>query len=102
MRAPSWPSVPPFVGDSVLAAALAVGALLELWLGGQGTPFLVLALVGTVPLALRRRYPLVVVLVVFGAVVALTLAGTDFFSYAQLLGMLVATYTVAAHASTGR
>jgi signal transduction histidine kinase len=36
------------------------------------------------------------------AVAALTLAGTDFFSYAQLLAMLVATYTVAAHATAPR
>jgi signal transduction histidine kinase len=58
--------------------------------------------VGTAPLALRRRYPLAVVVVVMGAVAALTAVGTDFFSYAQLLGMLVATYTVAVHATTAR
>jgi signal transduction histidine kinase len=102
MRAPSL-SVRPVVADGALAVALALLALLELWLHGRGTPLLVLvALAGTAPLAVRRRVPLAVVLVVFGAVVALTLAGTNFFSYAQLLGMLIATYTVAVHATAGR
>ena len=100
MRAPS---VRPEVGDAVLAAVLVVAAQWELWLTGQSTPlFAAIALAGTAPLALRRRFPLTVVVVVMGAVVALTLAGTDVFSYAQLLSMLIATYTVAAHATAAR
>ena len=38
----------------------------------------------------------------FGALAGLSLAGTDFFTYAQLLGMLVASYSVAAHATGDR
>lgn len=103
MRAPAWPSAHPLVGDSVLAAVLVVAALLELWLGGEATPLLVaVAVLQTVPLALRRRFPLGVAVVVFVPLAALVLAGTDFFSYAQLLAMLVASYTVAAHATQDR
>jgi signal transduction histidine kinase len=86
------------VVDAVLAAALLVAAQGELWLGGYGTPLhTAVAVVGTAPLALRRRFPFGVLVVVMAALAALTVAGTDFFSYAQLLGMIVATYTVAAH-----
>ena len=100
MRAPSWLPATSTAGDVALATVLVLAAQVELWLGGHGTPFMVaVALVGTAPLALRRRFPLAVVAVVMGAVAALTVAGTDFFSYAQLLGMLVATYTVAVHAT---
>ena len=103
MRAPSWPSVHPLVGDSLLAASLASAALLEVSLAPEGTPLLIaVALAGTAPLALRRRFPLGVVVAVMATVAVLTAAGTDFFSYAQLLAMLVATYTVAAHATAPR
>ena len=103
MRAPSWLPATSAAGDVALATVLVVAAQVELWLSGHGTPFLAaVAVAGTAPLALRRRFPLAVVVVVMSAVVALTLADTDFFSYAQLLGMLVATYTVAVRATTAR
>jgi signal transduction histidine kinase len=87
----------------VLAAMLAAAALLELALGGRATPLLVaVAVLQTAPLALRRQFPLAVVVVVFVPLGALFLGGTDFFTYAQLLGMLVASYTVAAHATLDR
>ena len=93
----------PVVGDSGLAAVLAGAALLELWFGGRETPLLVtVAVLQTAPLALRRRFPLAVLVVVFTPLAALFLAGIYYFAYAQLLGMLVASYTVAAHATADR
>lgn len=100
MRVPSWSRSAPLVGDASLAAVLVAAAQVELWLGGQASPLLAgLALLGTAPLVVRRRFPLAVTVLVMGAVVGLTLAGTGYFSYAQLLGMLIATYSVAAHAT---
>jgi signal transduction histidine kinase len=98
MRAASWLSATSVAGDVALAVGLVVGAQVELWLDGSRTPLLALAtLVGTTPLALRRRFPLGVLVVVVSALTALTVAGEDFIPYAQLLGMLIASYTVAAH-----
>jgi signal transduction histidine kinase len=91
------------VADAVLAAVLVVAAQLALWMSGQGGDVTAtVALVGTAPVALRRRWPLAVTVVVMGSVAALTVAGSNWFSYAQLLAMLVAVYTVGAWASEVR
>jgi signal transduction histidine kinase len=103
MRAPSWPSVSPLVGDSVLAAVLAVGAQLELWLAGDGTPVLsAAAVLGTLPLTLRRRFPLGALVGVVASVAVLIVAGTDYLTTVQVLALMLATYSVALHASLAR
>jgi signal transduction histidine kinase len=90
----------PAVADGVLAAVLVVAAQVELWTAGETDPVSVVAgFLGTAPMALRRRFPLTVVVLVMASVVALMLIGSSFFSYAQLIAMLVASYTVGAWAT---
>ncbi|MDQ3663634.1 MAG: histidine kinase, partial [Actinomycetota bacterium] len=94
----------PAVADTLLATLLAVAALTELaWADEPVTAFRVaVALGSTLPLATRRQYPLGVVAAVMVALTALTVQSSDFITFAQLLAMLVATYSVAAHSSRPR
>ena len=88
--------------DGAPALGLAAAAQLELWLGGgPDRPFhAVVALAFTLPLVARRRAPLGVLVVVCLGLTALSARGSDFFTFAQLLAMLVAAYSVAAYAGT--
>ena len=86
--------------DGAFATALAAVAEIEVWTGGAGSPTLraIVALLMTLPLALRRRLPLLVLAVVMGAALAQSLADAD----ADVAGVLViaiiaAAYSVAAH-----
>jgi signal transduction histidine kinase len=102
VRALRW-SWRPGVADAAVALALALAGQLELWVSGDGTPFrAAVALVGTLPLAFRRRFPLGSLLGVMSAVVVMTAVGTDYFTFAGLLGMMLATYSVARYADLPR
>ena len=94
----------PAVVDTLLATLLAVAALIELALGEEPvTAFRVaVALGSTLPLVARRQFPLGVLAAVMVALTALTLQRSDFITFAQLLGMLVATYSVAAYSTRWR
>jgi signal transduction histidine kinase len=90
-------SFPPYAADTVLALALTVPTVAGLlgdkeievawWVVGP------LAALTTLPLAARRYRPLAVFVVTVSALVLLLLSGVDTFSP----GVLVATYTLAAH-----
>lgn len=94
----------PAVVDGATAAVFVVAAQVELWAGGWWTPFLgAVALAQTAPLALRRRLPFGVALTVTGgAVLALIAVRTDLFAFAQVVAMMLATYSVAAYATVRR
>jgi signal transduction histidine kinase len=88
------------VVDTAFAGALCAIALLEVWSGGAGSPALrtVVALLMTLPLALRRRFPLPVLLLVMGAALAQSAADPQ----ADVAGVLIvaiiaAAYSVAAY-----
>jgi signal transduction histidine kinase len=91
------PRFPPYVADTALALALAVPTVVGLvadeqleapaWLVGP------LAALTALPLAVRRFRPLAVFAVTVAAWLAILLAGVDTFAP----GVLVATYTLAAH-----
>src|SRR5437899_2842025 len=93
----------PFASDALLAFALAVLALFEVftsgdYLTGSNWIYVPAALLMTVPLAWRRRAPLVVVALVMGAFAAqsLILDPTPT-PDVELVPALIATYSVAAH-----
>ena len=93
----------PFASDAVLAFALAVLVLSEVftsagYLTGSNWIYVSVALLMTVPLAWRRRNPLVAVVLVMGAFAAqsLILAPTPT-PDGELIPSLVAVYSVAAH-----
>lgn len=88
--------------DVALAVVLAVVTLLPLWLvpasaGGREPDILanVLALAMTLPIAFRRRWPVAVLATTVLATVLATLTGP---SSGVGLGVLIATYSVGAHA----
>jgi hypothetical protein len=92
--------VDPLVVDTVFAGVLAAIAELEVWSGGAGSPTLraVVALLMTLPLALRRRFPLPMLVLVMGAALAQSVADPD----ADVAGVLIvaiiaAAYSVAAY-----
>jgi signal transduction histidine kinase len=88
--------IPPYVSDTALALLLAgptVGGLIaeegdapDAWIAGT------LAGIATLPIAVRRYFPLPVLAITLAAMVALNLAGFDTFTP----GLAVALYTVAA------
>jgi signal transduction histidine kinase len=94
----------PSLVDGALALGLATAAELELWLGSApDRPFhAVVALLFTLPVSARRRFPMGVLVVVSLALTILSVRGTDFFTVAQLVAMLVATYSVAAYSDRVR
>jgi signal transduction histidine kinase len=94
--------VDPLVVDAMFASVLAAIAELEVWSGGAGSPTLraVVALLMTLPLALRRRFPLPVLVLVMGAALAQSVVDRD----ADVAGVLVVAiiaiaYSVAAHSA---
>ena len=94
----------PFASDAVLAAVLALVALADIftsqsYLTGSKWIYAPAALAMTVPLAWRRRAPLLVTAVVMGALVVQSLAlgaGTPS-PDSELVAWLLAVYSVAAH-----
>ena len=91
------PTFPPYVADTALALALAVPTVGGLVADEQldASPWLIgpLAALTALPLAARRYRPLAVFVVTVVAWLAILLAGVDTFAP----GVLVATYTLAAH-----
>ena len=93
----------PFVTDSVLACVLAVLLLGEVftsggYLTGSNWVYVPTALLMTIPLAWRRRFPLTVVVVVMGAFAAQSLIlGSSPGPDLELVPALIATYSVALH-----
>jgi signal transduction histidine kinase len=94
----------PFAVDASLAAAITVFVQQDTWTNGwvQGSrPALAAAgLAMTLPLVLRRRHPVAVAAVVFGALaVQDVVAGSDAHTPdSQLVAWIVAAYSVGAHA----
>jgi signal transduction histidine kinase len=92
-----------FASDAVLAAALAVLVLTDLWTSGDyfsgpRAIYVSAALLMTLPLAWRRRAPLPVLAVVMGALVFEAVGvGSAPTSDTPLIAWLLAIYTVAAH-----
>ena len=93
----------PFAGDAALAAALAGIVLSDIWTSADyytasQAIYVSAALLMTLPLAWRRKAPLPVAAVVMGALVFESLAvGSAPTPDYQLVGWLIAIYTVAAH-----
>ena len=95
------------LGDLVLAIGLALLALAEIWWPGgfvatgqsRATRDVLVptALAMTLPLALRHRWPLATVLVVFGAAALQELLSTPPDGIAGVTALLVASYSVAAY-----
>lgn len=89
----------PAVADALLAGAAAIAALTESTQPGRGysAPALMVpaALLVTLPLALRRRAPLPVLLVATAAATGLALVSRTPASAVQFVALLVALYTVA-------
>jgi signal transduction histidine kinase len=95
----------PFASDAVLAFAVALFVLQDVvlsngdYLTGPNSVYVPAALLMTVPLAWRRRAPLLVVLVVMAALAAqsLLLAPSEPYPDSELVPLLLAVYSVAAH-----
>jgi signal transduction histidine kinase len=93
------------VHDVALALVITTVTQVEIWAGSVATPLddrpvaAALALVGTAPVMVRRRWPLLTLLAVFLPLWVLTAQRSDQFTIGYLLAMMVATYSVAAHAS---
>ena len=95
------------LGDLALAVGLALLALAEIWwpggfvasgpIEGNRVVLVPTALAMTLPLALRRRWPLATVLVVFGAAALQELLSTPPDGIAGVTATLVASYSVAAY-----
>ena len=98
--------------DLVIAVALALLALLEIWwpggfvgtgpIEGDKAVLVPTALAMTLPLALRRRWPLATVLVVFGAAALQELLTTPSEGLSAVVALLVAAYSVAAYCEVSR
>lgn len=99
-----WWAQHPMVVDVAAAFLLAVSAELEVWLSdvAEKPLYAVVALAFTLPLPWRRRYPLAVLVAIMAALTLLSARGTDFFTTAQFVAMLVAMYSVAAHCELRR
>ena len=96
------PRLAPDVVDPAIAAGLLL--LVGVQLAGErpdSTLLLYLAFVpaATLPLAWRRRAPLLVLAVVAGAVLAQAVAAEPAVTFGEFLAMMLATYSVAAHGS---
>ncbi len=99
-------SIPAFVADASLASALAVIAELEVLASasfpGSDAAAAAAIPVMTLPLAWRRRAPVLTVAAVYGAYAAQALAGGHAEqSVAVSIALLVAIYSIAAHAPDG-
>ena len=98
------------LADGALAVVLAAASLLEIltagdpaagW-GGRGPVQVVLALVVTLPLLLRVRFPLAVLLVEAAAFVALVGLASSHPSFEPFAAIVIAVYSVGAHTSGRR
>jgi signal transduction histidine kinase len=93
----------PFASDTVVAVALALFVLQDIvgsgdYFTASKAIYVPAALLMTLPLAFRRRAPLAVTVVVMGALIVESLAvGSAPTPDSQLVGWLLAIYTVAAH-----
>jgi len=91
----------PVVTDGLLGLALLLMVAVQLGVGdldAEATRFLLFAPAVTLPLAWRRRAPLVTVIVVGGAVGAQSLVTQPLPAFGEFLAVMLATYSVAAHA----
>jgi signal transduction histidine kinase len=98
--------------DAALALALAVHSQLEIWApgaalggadaGGLKSVLVPTALLATLPLALRRRFPLAVICVVAGSLAAQAVLTDSLQGMSGLIAVVVAVYSVAAHAERAR
>jgi signal transduction histidine kinase len=95
------------VADGALALVLAIASLLEIfsakdpasgW-GGRGPAQVVLALAVTLPLLLRIRFPLEVLLVEAAGFVALVAIASSHPSFEPFAAVVIAVYSVGAHTS---
>jgi signal transduction histidine kinase len=99
----TWMARRPFTVDAVVAVALAVFVLQDIFSSGDYYSaskliYVPAALLMTLPLAFRRRAPFVVVVVVMGALAFESFAvGSAPTPDTQLVGWLLAIYSVAAH-----
>ena len=92
--------VDPLVVDAAVAVLLAAIAGLEVRSGGSGSPTLrtVVALLMTLPLAFRRRFPLAVLVLVMGAALAQSAVDPNAdVAGVLIVAMIMAAYSVAAH-----
>lgn len=82
--------------DASMATVLVVLGQVEVWSSGgvDGRTAAAIAVLGTAPLAARRYTPVTVLLVCVGALTLLTARGENEFTVGQLLGLMLATYTV--------
>jgi signal transduction histidine kinase len=80
------------LATALLALGLAEHAFADL---GHSPGEVAVTVLATAPLALRRRYPSAVLAATLVALSVLSVQGSDSFSVAQLLGLMLATYTVA-------
>ena len=93
----------PFASDAAVASVVAGLVQAEIWTSADyftasNAIYVPAALAMTLPLAWRRRAPLTVVAIVMGALVFESLAvGSAPTPDSQLIGWLLATYSVAAH-----
>jgi signal transduction histidine kinase len=96
----------------VLALVLAAHSQVEIWwpeaalgganAGGQKIVLVPTALLATLPLALRRRFPLAVLCTVAGALMAQALLTESLQGMSGLVALVIAVYSVAAHAEQPR
>ena len=104
----AWTRSP--LADVVLAAGLAAYAMVEIWrpdalgveAGGDKAVLVTTMLAATLPLALRRRAPLLVLVVVVAALSAQALLTMFLEGLAAIAALLVAVYSVAVHAGLPR
>jgi signal transduction histidine kinase len=101
-----WTRAHPFAADSLLALLLAGVSLVPLWVGSNGhehdtpSPIAIgMVLLINLPLAWRRRYPLVVGPLVAAASIAYGIAPYPDLGVPVPLGALVAFYTTMAYCS---
>jgi signal transduction histidine kinase len=98
-----WLRGHPFAADAALALALAAlveqDTLTNGWITGPRGLYAAAGLAMTVPLAWRRRRPLAVAAIVFGALIVqdLAAAGGNNTPDTQLVAWIVAAYSVGAH-----
>ncbi|NLG65571.1 MAG: hypothetical protein GX537_08200, partial [Actinobacteria bacterium] len=92
--------------DWLIVASLLLLAWFEIWIEpifqtgmpGPRLPLTVLAAAALTPLLARRAFPLAALIVMCGAILAVGVVGhPDQSSFVLLLGLLVATYSLAAH-----
>lgn len=99
--------------DVVIALALAAGAQLEIWapklvpaveneVAGDRPILAATALVATLPLILRRRFPLAVLVVVISAVVLQQVLTIPTEGLVLMIAALIAAYSSSAYVSTPR